>query len=152
MNLEYFCIFAATILYAPLNTVRLYTFGLSVDSLSVFCSISGLIVVLLALNFPWTLASNESRSLTRLPVESRGLAFLTTNPDPPVLPPVNDDEFELDVVSIGRLVDNGDDVEVAGRRTTVLIVKGTRFWSAPFDTFFFTIFMKSVESRNSFYI
>ena len=130
----------------------MYTFGLSVDSLSVFCSISGLIVVLLALNFPWTLASNESRSLTRLPVESRGLAFLTTNPDPAVLPPVNDVEFELEVVSMGRLVDNGDDVEVAGRRTTVLIVKGTLFWSAPFATFFFTIFMKSVESLNSFYI
>ena len=136
----------------PLNTVRFYTFGLSVDSLSVFCSISGLIVVLLALNFPWTLASNESRNLTRLPVESRGLAFLTTNPDPAVLPPVNDVEFELEVVSMGRLVDNGDDVEVAGRRTTVLMVKGTRFWSAPFVTFFFTIFIKSVESRNSFYI
>lgn len=53
---------------------------------------------------------------------------------------------------MGRLVDNGDDVEVAGRRTTVLIVNGTRFWSAPFATFFFTIFMKSVESRNSFFV
>jgi hypothetical protein len=111
-----------------------------------------LIVVLLALNFPWTLASNESRSLTRLPVESRGLAFLTINPDPPVLLPETEDEFELDVVSMGRLVANGADVEVAGRRTTVRIVKGTRFWSAPFATFFFTIFMKSVESRNSFFV
>ena len=149
MNLVYFGIFYVS--YVSVNIVTLYTFGLSVDSLSVFCSISGLVVVLLALNFPWTLASSESRSLTRLPVESRGLAFLTTNPDPPVLLPETEDEFELDVVSMGRLVDNGDDVEVAGRRTTVLIVKGTRFWSAPFATFFFTIFMKSVESRNSFY-
>ena len=105
----------------------------------------------LALNFPCTLASNESRSLIRLPDPSRGLAFLTTKADPGLLPAKDESAAEVVTSERVRFVDVEDDVVVVvGRLTIVRIVKGIRLLSPPLATFFFTIFMNSVVSL-SFY-